>query len=211
MSGHAPELVAGVVLAGGLARRMGGGDKALCAVDGEPMLDRIIARVRPQVCALALNANGDAGRFAQWRLPVLPDVVPGNAGPLAGVLTGLRWLGETGTDARWLASFPGDSPFLPTDMVQRLFDAAGAAGALIACARSNGRTHPVCALWHASVAEDLARALIEEQVFKIDRFTARHALVHVDFEANPVDPFLNVNTPADLTEAGRLAASFRTT
>ncbi|MDA0675184.1 MAG: molybdenum cofactor guanylyltransferase MobA [Proteobacteria bacterium] len=209
MSAQPGELIAGVILAGGLARRMGGGDKALCTVDGEPMLGRIIARVRPQVCALALNANGNAARFAPWRLPVLADVVPGNAGPLAGVLTGLRWLEETGTGARWLASFPGDAPFLPTDLVQRLFDAAVAAGALLACARSNGRTHPVCALWHASVAEDLTRALTEEHVFKIDRFTARHALVHVDFATDPFDPFLNVNTPADLADAGRLAAALR--
>ncbi|MEX2649912.1 MAG: molybdenum cofactor guanylyltransferase MobA [Alphaproteobacteria bacterium] len=195
--------VAGVVLAGGRASRMGGADKGLMTVAGAPMLERVIARLRPQVGLLALNVNGDPARFAPFALPVIADVIDGHAGPLAGVLTGLEW--AAGSSKRWLATVPNDTPFLPRDLVARLAAAAVSAGADLACAASAGRTHPVVGLWRTSLAGDLRRAMVEEGMRKVDAWTARHRLATVDFATEPVDPFFNVNAPDDLVEAERLA------
>src|SRR5579885_291306 len=128
MSGGA-EAVAGVLLAGGLSRRMGGGDKSLRLLGGRTILARVIERARPQCAALLLNANGDPARFAEYHLPVRGDLVEGFAGPLAGVLTGMAWAREAVPGAQWLASFACDAPFFPTDLVARLRDAVARDGA----------------------------------------------------------------------------------
>jgi molybdopterin-guanine dinucleotide biosynthesis protein A len=198
--------VVGVLLAGGLSRRMGGGDKTLHRIAGRPILDRIIDRVSPQVAALVLNANGDPGRFAASGLPVAPDVIPDFAGPLAGVLTGMEWAKAYRPEARWVATFPTDAPFLPDDLVARLFQAIEAEGAEMACARSRGREHPVVGLWPVALADDLRQAMEGEQVRKVDVWTARHRLAGAEFEGHPVDPFFNANQPDDLAEAERLIA-----
>lgn len=199
--------IVGVLLAGGRARRMGGGDKCLLPLAGQPMLAHVIARLRPQLDRLILNANGDPARFAAFGLPVVPDAVDGFAGPLAGVLTGLLWARAHAPDATWLASVATDVPFVPRDLVARLRAAADRGGAAIARAASEGRGHPVIALWSLDLAEDLRRALIEEGVRKVDGWTARHRVATVEFLAEPLDPFFNVNAPADLAEAERLIAS----
>jgi molybdopterin-guanine dinucleotide biosynthesis protein A len=187
-----------VLLAGGLARRMGGGDKLLCLLGGRPLLDHVLDRIRPQVRAVALNANGEASRFARWGLPVLADPWPGNPGPLAGVLAGMRWASSLG--AADVLSVPTDTPFLPGDLVARLHAAREAAGVAIACAASGGRTHPVVALWPAALADRLAAALAGG-VRKIDAWTAMQGICSVEFDAAGWDPFFNVNTPEDLVAA----------
>ena len=198
--------VAGVLLAGGLSRRMGGGDKCLRSLGGRSILARIIERAAPQVGALVLNANGDPRRFADFALPVAADVVEGYAGPLAGVLTGLDWAAANAPEAAWLASFACDAPFFPRDMVERMLAAIEAQGADMACAVTHGRTHPVFGLWPLRLREDLRRAMVEEEIRKVDRWTARYKLVEVDFPdvdtpAGPLDPFFNTNRPEDLEEA----------
>lgn len=203
MNEGAPGIV-GVILAGGLARRMGGGDKALRTLAGRPVLDWVIARARPQVSVLALNANGDPARFAQWDLPVLADPVDGFVGPLAGVLAGLDW--AAGRGAAWLATFPCDAPFLPADLVSRLQAARQAAGVPLACARSGGRDHPVVGLWPVDLREDLRTALVDEGVRKVDRWTVRHGLAVAEFPATPHDPFFNANRPEDFQMAEGLSA-----
>jgi molybdopterin-guanine dinucleotide biosynthesis protein A len=195
--------VAAVLLAGGLARRMGGGDKSLRPLGGKPLLAHVLERIRPQVASLVLNANGDPARFAAFQLPVAVDVVPGFAGPLAGVLTGLEWTLGHAPGCRWIVSVPTDSPLLPLDLVER-FKEATTTGARLACAVSNGQTHPVVGLWPVDLAVDLRRALTEQDERKIDRFTARYSLIHVEWPAVPVDPFFNANRPEDLAEAERL-------
>lgn len=197
---------AGVLLAGGLARRMGGGDKGLRDLGGRPILDRILERVRPQVGPLVLNANGDPKRFAPYGLPVVADPVDGSAGPLAGVLAGLEWAAEHAPGCRFVASFACDAPFLPIDLVDRLGEAV-AAGADIACAASDGRSHPVFGLWPVTLRADLRRALVEEGIRKVDVWTARYRIAEVEFPTRPVDPFFNANRPEDLAEAERLLAS----
>ena len=202
--------IAGVLLAGGLARRMGGGDKCLRTLAGETLLARVVARTAPQVGPLILNANGDAGRFAAYGLPVVADVVEGHAGPLAGILTALDWAAAEAPVCPLVASFATDAPFLPRDLVARLTEARAGAGADLACAASGGRAHPVFGLWPVALRADLRAALVEREERKIDRWTARHALVEVSFDSDPVDPFFNANRADDLAEAERLIAAHGT-
>jgi len=198
------ETTLGVVLAGGLALRMGGGDKTLRAVGGEAVLARLAARLLPQVTGLILNANGDPARFGGFGLPVAPDDVPDRPGPLAGVLAGLDWAARFAPDVHWIVTMPGDAPFLPEDLVARLHGGRG--GAVLACAASGGRTHPVAALWPVALRHDLRRALTEEGVRKVGAYLGRHGAAVVEWPVGRVDPFFNVNTPADLADADRLAA-----
>jgi molybdopterin-guanine dinucleotide biosynthesis protein A len=185
---------------------MGGGDKCLRPIGGRPILAHIVERARPQVATLVLNANGDAARFAPFGLPVAGDVVAGFAGPLAGVLTGMEWAAQNAPACRWLASFASDAPFLPRDLIARLLAAATAENADLACAASGGQAHPVFGLWRVDLAAELRRALVDEQLHKVDRWTARYRLAQVDFPTAPVDPFFNTNSPEDLAEAERLLA-----
>jgi molybdenum cofactor guanylyltransferase len=190
--------VAAVILAGGLSRRMGGGDKALIEVEGQSLLDRTIERLSPQVGAMVLNANGDPNRLAGFTLPVVPDVVEGYAGPLVGVLTGMEWLRDHSIGVEWMVSVAADTPLFPTDLVERLSAAALAEGADIAMATTNGRSHPVFALWPLRLAGELRRAVVDEGVRKIEAWTDRYKVAKVEWPSRPVDPFFNVNTPEDV-------------
>lgn len=201
MAHDGPAGVVGVLLAGGLARRMGGGDKCLRPLGGRPLLAHVIARAAPQAGALVLNANGDPARFAGFGLPVASDVVPGHAGPLAGVLTGLEWAETHRPDARWVVSIATDTPFFPTDLVARLLAAVEGGRFDLACAASGGRAHPVFGLWPVAIARSLRQALVEEEVRKIDLWTARYRLALAEFADLPVDPFFNANGPEDLARA----------
>jgi molybdopterin-guanine dinucleotide biosynthesis protein A len=196
----------GLVLAGGLARRMGGGDKARIQIGGVTILERVLRRLKPQCAALILNANGDPARFTDTGLPVVPDSVPGFAGPLAGILAGLDWAAAQRPDLADVASVPGDCPFLPGNLVARLFAARAAAGTPLACARSGDWRHPVVGLWPVALREDLRHALVVEDLHKIEIWTGRHGLVTVDWPVAPIDPFFNVNTPEDAAAAERMAA-----
>ncbi len=197
--------VVGCILAGGLARRMGGGDKGLIELAGRPVLDHVIDRFGAQVRTVILNANGDPARFAGYGLPVMPDTVEGFAGPLAGVLAGLSWASENAPDADWVATAATDTPFFPTDFVSRLLAAIEDQGADMACAASDGRNHPVFGLWPVRLKDDLHSALVDEDIRKVDLWTARHKLVAVEFTASGFDPFFNVNRPDDVPEAERIA------
>jgi molybdopterin-guanine dinucleotide biosynthesis protein A len=199
-------LTVGLLLAGGLSRRMGGGDKCLRPLGGKPVLAHIVVRAKPQVSALVLNANGDPARFAAFGLPVAADVIEGFAGPLAGVLTGMEWAAMHRRDAAWLATFATDAPFFPRDLVARLHAAISEEGADMACARSDGQDHPVFGLWPVRLRGDLRRAM-EEGVRKVDLWTARYKLAVAAFETTPFDPFFNANRPEDLAEAERLLGS----
>jgi molybdopterin-guanine dinucleotide biosynthesis protein A len=197
------EDVCGLLLAGGQSRRMGGGDKCLRNLGGRSVLSRILDIARPQVAKLVLNANGDAGRFAEFDVPVAADVVDGFAGPLAGILTGLEWAKANASECKWVASFACDAPFAPADLVSR-FLAAVNQGADLVCASSGGRDQPVFGLWPVSLADDLRRAVMQEGVRKVDIWTARYQLARVEWPTDPVDPFFNVNRPDDLDAAEAL-------
>jgi molybdenum cofactor guanylyltransferase len=196
----------GVILAGGLARRMGGGDKPLREIGGRPILARVIARLAPQCECLLLSANGDPQRFARFGLPVIADGVENYPGPLAGILAALDWAAANRSTAQWIVSAPGDCPFLPRDLVARLREALDTQGAELAVAASLGRSHPVIALWSVALREALRQALVVEGLRKVGAWTGRYRVATVDWPAEPFDPFFNANTIDDLAEAERLAA-----
>jgi molybdopterin-guanine dinucleotide biosynthesis protein A len=193
--------IAGIVLAGGLARRMGGSDKPLVQLAGKPLLARGLERLAPQCARLLINANGDASRFATFALPVTPDTVPHFAGPLAGILAGLDHLASQYPAITHAVSVPADTPFIPRDLVLRLDTARRSAGADIAIAASGGRNHNAVALWPVSIRHDLREALVDRDERSIGRFAGRFKVVTVAWPDAPFDPFFNVNTPDDLIEA----------
>ncbi len=198
----------GLILAGGLARRMGGGDKALLPLAGRPMLDHVVERLRGQCDDLLLNANGDPARFESFGLPIVADTVPDFAGPLAGILAGLDWTAVHRPQTEWLLSVAADTPFLPADLAARLGAARAAAGTPLACAASGGRAHHAIGLWPVSLREDLRRSLgVGER--KIAAWTGRHGVAIAEWPVEPFDPFFNINTPEDLAEAERFAAEIR--
>ena len=207
MSAAAASVPVGVLLAGGRSERMGGGDKTLKLLGGKAMLAHIVARARSQVGELILNANGDPARFAAYGLPVVADGIEGFAGPLAGILSALEWAARNRPQAAWLASFPTDAPFFPADLVASLAAAATRENADLACARTEDGAHPVFGLWRIALRHDLRRAMIEENVRKVDAWTTRHKIAHVDYATTPFNPFFNVNRPENLAEAERLLAA----
>ncbi len=198
--------IPGVLLAGGLARRMGGGDKPMRTIAGRTILERVIARLSPQCEGLILNANGDPARFAAFGLPVIADGVPDFPGPLAGILAALDWAAANRPDVTHMLSAAADCPFLPRDLVARLEAARKKENAELAVAASEGRSHPVIGLWAVRLRDELRRALVKEDIRKIDRWTARYPLATVAWPVTPVDPFFNANTVEDMAEAERLAA-----
>ena len=198
--------IPGVLLAGGLARRMGGGDKPMRTIAGRTILDRVIARLAPQCDGLIINANGDPARFASFGLPVVPDSVADFPGPLAGILAALDWVAANRPDVSLVLSAAADCPFLPRDLVARLHQALVAENAELAVAASDGQSHPVIGLWSVGLREELRHALVVKDIRKIDRWTARYRLATVTWPAMPLDPFFNANTAEDIAEADRLAA-----
>jgi molybdenum cofactor guanylyltransferase len=202
------ESTIGILLAGGQATRMGGGDKAFKTIRGLPLLARVAAILRPQCDSSLVSANGETARFAQFGLPVVVDEIEGFAGPLAGILAGLDFIATQQPQAVFAASVATDTPFLPADLVERLHAARSAAGADIACARSGGATHPVIALWPIGIRAALRRALIDKGLRKVDRFMARYNVVYADWPLTPFDPFFNINEPGDLAAAERILAIY---
>ncbi len=188
----------GVILAGGQARRMGGGDKGLLPLGSSTILGHVIDRLAPQVAGLALNANGEQERFASFGLPVVSDSIDGFAGPLAGVLAGLDWAAARGADH--IVTAAADTPFFPADLVPRLLMAAEDQGHPIALARTDNGRHPTFGLWPVVLREDL-RIALTEGVRKVVQWTDKHGTAMADFPTGRFDPFFNVNTPEDLALA----------
>lgn len=191
----------GVILAGGQATRMGGGDKGLLRLGGQTLLTRVVDRLAPQVAEVALNANGDPARFAAYDFPVLPDSIDGFVGPLAGVLAGLDWAAKQGAET--IVTAAADTPFFPADLVPQLLLASeGMAHPLVLAAtpdpeRGKAR-HPTFGLWPVALRDDLRAALtdgLRKVVMWTDQHDGRIAMFPLE------DAFFNVNTPADLARA----------
>lgn len=188
------------MLAGGKARRMGGGDKCLLPLTGQTLLQRSLARALPQVDTMLLSANGSSLRFARTRLPVLADSIPGQPGPLAGIYQALLWMRENARDSEWLVSFASDAPFLPEDQLQKL-QAAVTANEQLVIARANNRIQPAFALWHISLLPEIAQVLSSDTPLDLRQWASKHRAVFVDFHNPHYDPFFNINTPQDLYAA----------
>jgi molybdopterin-guanine dinucleotide biosynthesis protein A len=198
---------AGIILAGGRSTRMGGAEKAFLAIDGKPLVARAIERLRPQVERLAINANGDPARFAAFGLPVVADTVPGFAGPLAGILAGMRWAAERECQA--VATVAVDTPFLPVDLAARLEAAREGETDRPVVAESGGRLHPVFGLWPVALADELAAFLDAGETFKVAAFAQRCGAITAVFPTDPSDAFFNINRPEDLAAAEARAAGER--
>ena len=198
--------VPGIILAGGLSSRMGGGDKALLPLGDSTLLAHVIARLAPQTDGLALNANGDPARFSAYGLPVIADSIDGFAGPLAGVLAGLDWAAAQG--ASQIVTAAADTPFFPSDLVARLAAVAAPSGLAMAVTPDpeRGRArHPTFGLWPVALRDDL-RAALQGGLRKIVLWTEGHGCGFAEFPTRPHDPFFNVNTPQDLERARAIAA-----
>ncbi|WP_350336204.1 molybdenum cofactor guanylyltransferase MobA [Coralliovum pocilloporae] len=193
----------GVILAGGLSRRMGGGDKSLLDLNGLNLIDHVVKRLRPQVTDIAINANGPSDRFSYLGYSVIPDSIEGFAGPLAGVLTGLDWAAEAHPDASHIVTAAADTPFFPQDLVERLSAAAGDRSDAILLASTGGKTHSVFGLWPVALRHDLRDWLTSQDNRKVLAWTDRHGfdLVSFDDPASDLDPFFNINRPDDLDAA----------
>jgi molybdopterin-guanine dinucleotide biosynthesis protein A len=200
-----PAGVTGVILAGGLSRRMGGGDKGLLDLAGASMIARVAARLAPQVDAMIVNGNGDPTRFSALGCPVVADPIAGYVGPLAGILAGMEWARRNRPQDRYVVSVSSDAPFIPADLVPRLRAALAERPTAIAVAKSADGLHPVIGLWPVCHAENLAAALTADTRKVLD-WTDRHGTVPVPFDAVEidgefVDPFFNANTPEELAKA----------
>jgi molybdopterin-guanine dinucleotide biosynthesis protein A len=205
--------VAGIILAGGQSRRMGGGDKSLLPLGSGCVLDQVVSRFGPQIAPLALSANGDPARFSRFGLPVLADTVTGFAGPLAGILTGLEWAAAN-TACKAIVTVAGDTPFLPLDLVERLTTATDQSPGSIALACSTGKRHPTVAFWPMDCRDTLRHFLVDEDNRRVSAFIDRHGFADVEFPilqsaGHPIDPFFNINEPNDLVWAERLLQSMK--
>ncbi|CAH1659156.1 Molybdenum cofactor guanylyltransferase [Hyphomicrobiales bacterium] len=195
---------AGLVLAGGLSRRMGA-DKARLILAGRPLLAHVLERLAPQCVAVAINTGDRGPQAASLGYDLVEDTVPGQIGPLAGVLAGLSWCASSHPDVAWMVSSAVDTPFLPRDLVIQLHRERARAGADLACAVSAGRRHHATTLWPVTLAKALHDALMNDGIRAVAAFTDRYRVAVAEWSCAPVDPFFNVNTPADRDEAERLA------
>ncbi|MCB8823021.1 molybdenum cofactor guanylyltransferase MobA [Microvirga rosea] len=201
--------VTGLILAGGRSLRMGGNDKSLLLLDGDPLLSHVIRRLAPQCDALVLNANGDPGRFAPFKPCVISDTLPGYLGPLAGILSGLEWTALHRPDIDWIVSVPADTPFIPSNLVMRLHEARLRAGSTLVRAESAGRNHHAIGLWPVKLKTDLCHALEHEHLRSIRQWTEKYDVAEASWADTPIDPFFNVNTPEDLLTARAFLARER--
>jgi len=203
----------GLVLAGGLGTRLGGVDKPFVELAGRSMCDRVLGQLAPQVDQIVVSANAAPERFRAHAVPVIADTIPDHAGPLAGILAGLRWSATHWPDARFVASVAADTPFFPRDLVRALHEARGSDERTIALAASAAGVHPVFGLWPVALADDLEAFLRSGANPRVTAFADRHARVEVPFDdvsmpdGSSVDPFFNVNTPRDLACAERIAVA----
>ncbi|MBH68202.1 MAG: molybdenum cofactor guanylyltransferase MobA [Rhodospirillaceae bacterium] len=190
--------VTGVLLAGGKSQRMGGVDKCLLQLGSKRILEYAIERAQPQVDHLVLNVNGDLRRFSEFKLPMVSDSIAGFAGPLAGVLAGLDWSANNTPNSDWVVSFAADTPFFPRDLVTRLLNAVDGRGGILACASSGNRHHPVFGIWPTELRGELRRAIVQDDIRRIDIWTSRYDLKVINYDYEQIDPFFNINNPKDL-------------
>lgn len=200
--------ICGVILAGGQSRRMGGGDKCLATLGGRTLLHYSLDAAESQVGPILINSNSDPILFSEYGYPVVPDVVRGFVGPLAGILTGMEWARVNAPQCNWIMSFASDAPFIPYDLAQRMMVKVENDGADIACASSGGRFHPVFAIWPIRLAGSLRNAIVDEGVRKVDHWTASHKLTVVEYQSVGLDPFFNINNPEDLELAAKLLVTW---
>lgn len=198
--------IPGIILAGGLSRRMGGGDKGLLMLGKTTIIERVIDKISPQVGSLAININGDSSRFPDYKLPIIPDSIKGYLGPLSGILAGMEWAFKNGN--RYIATVAADTPFLPDDLIKRLHAMVKSKNLNIGIAASRILSeddvfiHPTFGIWEVALKDDLRDALAND-TRKIMFWANKFKLDYYYFDTSDKlsDPFFNINTPDDLEEA----------
>ena len=198
--------IPGIILAGGLSRRMGGGDKGLLMLGKTTIIERVIDKILPQVGSLAININGDSSRFPDYKLPIIPDSIKGYLGPLSGILAGMEWAFKNGN--RYIATVAADTPFLPDDLIKRLHAMVKSKNLNIGIAASRILSgddvfiHPTFGIWEVALKDDLRDALAND-TRKIMFWAKKFKLDYYYFDTSDKlsDPFFNINTPDDLEEA----------
>tara|TARA_B100001123_G_C15045653_1_gene921381 strand:- start:165 stop:785 length:621 start_codon:yes stop_codon:yes gene_type:complete len=202
------EKITGCILVGGQSLRMGGGIKSLKQINNESILERVINRSKTQVKYLSINSNSDEKKLIKFLLPIFSDVIKGFLGPLAGIHAALNWAKKNNPQHEWVATFAGDTPFFPNDIVKRLYEEAIKKNKKIIIPKSGGRNHPVFGLWHISLEDDLAISLKKNNARKIDHWAKKYFFGTVDFKYKNYDPFFNINTPEDLIKAEEIENQF---
>jgi molybdenum cofactor guanylyltransferase len=204
------ERIPGIILAGGLSRRMGGGDKGLLQLGDRPLIAHVLGRLREQAFPVAINANADASRFAGFGVPVISDETEEYAGPLAGVLAGMRWASQASPRAKFIVTAACDTPFFPNDLIRRFCEQSQTAYPIIVLAKSANRVHPVFGLWSLALAGDLAKALASGRRKVLDWAESQPNAIAdfslINLGSKLLDPFFNANTPQDFAEAEALLA-----
>ena len=198
--------IPGIILAGGLSRRMGGGDKGLLMLGKTSIIERVIDKVSPQVGSLAININGDSSRFPDYKLPIIPDSIKGYLGPLSGILAGMEWAFKNGN--RYIATVAADTPFLPDDFIKRLHAMVKSKNLNIGIAASRILStddvfmHPTFGIWEVGLKDDLRNGLAND-TRKIMSWAKKFKCDYCYFDINNeiADPFFNINTPDDLEKA----------
>lgn len=203
MPNNSKEIV-GVILSGGLSRRMDNRDKSLIPLANKPLFEHVLDRFLPQCDTIIISSNSDNEQLASYGLPIIKDSLEGFLGPLAGLLASMEWVKRHQPETQWIASVPVDTPFLPTDLVSTLYQSVHDNESTLACAASNNRTHPVIGLWPVELLTDLRIALTEQDIRKIDLWTSRYKVSHPDFNYKTIDPFFNINCDEDLVQAEAL-------
>jgi molybdopterin-guanine dinucleotide biosynthesis protein A len=196
-----PPPTLGVILAGGLSRRMGGGDKPLLAFGGKTLLEHVTQRLAPQCECMILNAKRDLSRYENVSFPIVPDSIAGYLGPLAGILTALEWTAAHRPDIEWVVSVPGDTPFIPQDLVRQLHESRRRSERPLACASSDSQVHFAVGLWPVFLRHDLRQMVLEKGMRSVRDWVRLHGYAEASWPHDPVDPFFNINTPEDLAEA----------
>ncbi|HAI97144.1 MAG: molybdenum cofactor guanylyltransferase MobA [Cycloclasticus sp.] len=199
--------IVGAVLAGGLSRRMNKQNKSFIPLNGKPLIDYVIDTLSQQCDTIVINSNENDSRLASYNHPVVKDSLKGYLGPLAGILAVMEWTKQHLPDCKWIVTAPVDTPFLPEDLVSTLYQSHQKNQSALACACSNGRTHPVIGLWPVNLFGELRQALVNEDLRKIDLWTSRYSIAHPNFAYDVIDPFFNINCDKDLLEAESLLSS----
>ena len=196
--------IVGVILAGGFSRRMSNQNKCFIPLNGKPLFEYVLEKLSPQCDTILINSNEQNERLAAYQFPIVKDSLEGFLGPLAGILSAMEWAKQHKPESKWILTVPVDTPFLPDDLLSKLYQSVQTTHSELACACSLGRTHPVIGLWPISLVDDLRLSLTKEGMRKIDLWTSRYKISQQDFNNDNLDPFFNINCNEDLIEAESL-------
>jgi len=191
--------ISAVIMIGGQSKRMGGGIKSLITFNNKSIFDRIFERLTSQINKIIINCNDQEKSFEKYQLPILKDLKQGYLGPLAGIHSAMHWLNLNDHQTKWLITIPGDTPFIPMNIVSK-FKKKMSEQTKIILARSGQNTHPIIGAWHISLFSSLDEHL-NKGTRKILAWAHNHPIEYINFDIKPYDPFFNINFKKDITEA----------